>query len=111
MAYQRMVGARMLRQAAELIPFLEYHVVRVYPDFRAENEELSQAFGFASPDLIPENLRCLGGAGVGSRSGVEGLFVASGESFPALGSFGPSVAGLEATAWIAHRSGLPGPFA
>jgi hypothetical protein len=109
--YQRMTAARMLRQASELMPFIEYHVIRVYPDFRTDNAELSEVFGFASPDLIPENLRCINGGGVGSRSGVEGLFVATGESFPELGTLGPTVAALEATAWIAHRCGLAGPFA
>lgn len=109
--YQRMTAARMLRQLTELMPFLEYHVVRVYPDFRAENSEISEAFGFASPDMIPENLRVIVGKGVGSRSGIEGLFVASGESFPGLGGLGGTVAAFEATAWLAHRCGLAGPFA
>ena len=109
--YQRMISARMLRQVTEIFPFLEYHLKRVYPDFRAAaTEPLSEAYGFASPEMIPENLRSISAGGVGSRSGVEGLFVASGESFPELGSMGGTVAGIEATAWIAHRSGLPGPM-
>lgn len=109
--FQRLISARMLRQLTELIPFLEYHLVRLYPDFRNENTEMSQAFGFASPEMIPENLRVYSGPGVGSRSGIDGLFVASNESFPALGSFGGTVAALESIAWLAHRTGLSGPFA
>lgn len=109
--YQRVVAARMMRQLTELIPFLEYHVARVYPDFRVENDQFDQAYGFASIDLIPDNLRVYSGTGLGSRSGIEGLFLANNEAFPWVGSLGPSVAAIEATAWLAHRSGLSGPFA
>ncbi len=119
-AYQRIVAARMFRLATEIIPFLEYHVIRVYPDFRfaartAQSkvgvaEELSEIYGFALPQLIPENIRVYEGGSNRSLSEIEGLFVASGESFPKLGSLGPTVAALEATAWVAHRSGLSGPF-
>jgi hypothetical protein len=115
--YQRKIASRLLRQLTEILPFLESHLVATYPEFRHSAElpgELGEVYGFASLDLIPENLRCFRperGTGVGSRSGIEGLFVASGESFPELGSFGGTVAALEAVSWLAHRAGLSGPFA
>jgi hypothetical protein len=114
--YLRLMAARMLRKATELLPFLEFHVVRIFPDFRKEDagpegqDELSEAYGFALPGLIPENLRAYATPGVGSFSGIDGLFVATGESFPELGSLGGTVAALESAAWLAHRSGLAGPF-
>lgn len=111
MGYQRMIAARMFKQLTEIMPFVEYHVTRIYPDFRNDSLEMSEVFGFASPHLIPDNIRCINGQGVGSRSGIDGLFVASGESFPELGSLGAVVAALEGTAWLAHRSGLVGPLA
>lgn len=115
--FQRKIASRLLRQLTEILPFLESHLVAAYPEFRNSAElpgELGEVYGFTSLDQIPENLRCLSperGTGVGSRSGIEGLFVASGESFPELGSFGGTVAALEAVSWLAHRAGLSGPFA
>ncbi|MGK5088692.1 hypothetical protein WDW86_14130 [Bdellovibrionota bacterium FG-2] len=119
-SFQRMLAARMFRQATEILPFLEFHVTRVYPDFRSalpqearnesNNDEFSAAFGFAMPELVPGSLRVYSGEGVGVNSGIEGLFVNSNESYPKLGSLGPSVAAVEAVAWAAHRNGLAGPF-
>ncbi|HUP55978.1 MAG TPA: hypothetical protein VM598_00895 [Bdellovibrionota bacterium] len=123
--FQRMTGARMFRQLTEIFPFLEFHVKRVFPDFRTGGStfvqakapaadagaEFLEAYPYATLEEIPENLRAYSGPGMGARSGVEGLFVASGESFPELGSLGPTVAAIESVAWLAHRAGLPGPFA
>jgi hypothetical protein len=108
--HQRMVAARMLRQLTELIPFMEFHVVRIFPDFRTRPEDLKEAYRFTTLEEVPENLKAFSGTGTGSRSGIEGLFVASGESFPELGSLGPVVAAIESSAWLAHRCGLAGPF-
>lgn len=140
LAYQRVVAARLLKLFNDLVPFSEFHISNMYPDFRegedrkpvltgnvsgragedaespkprAEDPHLSpltEAYGFASLDLIPDHLRVYGGAGLGSKSGIEGLYLASDESYPELGSFGGVVAGLEAVAAIAHRAGLAGPF-
>jgi len=146
--FQRLTAARMLRQAMELLPFLEFHIVRVYPDFQedampigsvhaagksvqfgevqqprgvrvprgsrvvvGEGDELASLYGFKQLSLIPENIRVFGEKGIGSRTGIEGLFAATGESYPELGSLGAVIAATEGVAWIAHRSGLPGPFA
>ncbi len=110
-AYQRLIAARMLRQAGELLPFLDRHLVSVYPEFRSPQlGELSEVYGFPLPELVPENLRVHSGKGMGARTGYEGLFVVSGESFPELGTLGPTVAAIESVAWLAHRSGLAGPF-
>ncbi|OFZ20569.1 MAG: hypothetical protein A2X94_11130 [Bdellovibrionales bacterium GWB1_55_8] len=130
-AYQIMIATRMLRQVLAVVPFIEYHVTRIYPDFRkahpsldsqidskrtesAEYQtavaELKEAYPFSTLADIPMNLRCYSGKGVGSRSGVEGLFVTSDEAYPQLGSLGGTVSAIEAVAWMAHRSGLAGPL-
>jgi hypothetical protein len=116
--FQRLVSARMFRLASELIPYLEYHVLSIYPDFRADaqTDDLSVVYPFHKLSEIPENLKCYGerqGLGnllQGSGSGIEGLFITSNQSFPELGNFGPTVASIEAVAWIAHRLGLRGPL-
>jgi len=65
-----------------------------------------EAYGFVSPEFIPESLRCIEGDGIGYFSGVQGLFVASGESYPSLGSFGGTVAAIEATTEYAQWAGV-----
>ena len=107
-----MTAARLLRRVFEVVPFLDFHLVRVYPDFREGGEELAEAYGFSVPELIPENLLVYEpGTGLGCESGIERLFVVSGESYPELGTLGPTVADVESVGWLAHKSGLPGPFA
>ena len=109
--YQKLVASRMFRQLIEIMPFLEFHVVRIFPDFRSDSfQDFSQVYDFDSVRMIPANLRMGFRGGVGSRSGVEGLFVATDESFPQLGNFGGTVAALESAAWIAHRCGVAGPL-
>jgi len=108
--YQQLIAARMLRRATELFPFLDQHIRRIYPEFRSGMEDLGELYGFAALDLIPDQLIVYSGEGKGSASGIDGLFVASEESYPELGNLGPTVAGLESAAWLAHRSGLAGPF-
>lgn len=117
LAYQCLISARMMRQAAELMPFFDDHVASVCPDFRLPGA--ASPFSFSSLSQIPDNLLVFAAepsegdstSGVGARAGVDGLFVANREAFPELGSFGPTLAALEATAWIAHRSGFASPFA
>jgi phytoene dehydrogenase-like protein len=115
--YQRMISARMMRQLTDLFPFVEEHVTDIYPEFREPGalQELREVYPYTRLEEIPENLRCLPcdravGAGVGAHSGIEGFFVATSESFPELGSLGPTVAALESVSWLAHRAGLAGPF-
>jgi phytoene dehydrogenase-like protein len=111
-AWQRQVAGRIFRQLAEIFPFLEYHVVRIYPDFRTPDlEPFTRCAPWNAVGALPLGVRAEIREGVGYRSGVDGLFVASAESYPELGTFGPLVAALESTAWIAHRSALPGPLA
>jgi hypothetical protein len=105
------MGARLLRKATEISPFLEYHIRKIVPDFRAESSrELEEVYGFKALTQIPPELLCYSGEGLGAQSGVEGLFVSSKEAFPALGRLDGAVAALEGVAWVAHRSGLAGPF-
>lgn len=111
--FQRVVAARMMRQMMRLVPFCEAHIVRIFPDFRSTSfeHEISKIYPFDHLSKIPENLFLYSTEGVGSSSGIEGLFLTSDEAYPHLGSFGSCVAALESVAWLAHRSGLPGPFA
>jgi hypothetical protein len=136
--YQRLIAGRMVRQLMEIMPFLEFHVTQIYPDFRSDNgnrmpfsfvneksnekqpekegggkeevNELKSLYGFSSLDAIPDNLLIYPGKGLGSTSGIESLFIVSEEAYPELGNLGPTIAALESVAWLAHRSGLAGPF-
>jgi hypothetical protein len=100
--YQLMMGSRMLAQLGELVPFLEYHVVNLYPDCRLPptlaREQFAEAYGFLELEKIPDNLRVIPQhiKGVGHESGIAGLYVASNESYPDLGSLGPTLAALQA---------------
>jgi hypothetical protein len=110
-AYQRLISARLLRQATQISPFLEYHIKRIFPDFRAEGGgELHEAFGFKVLTEIPPQLLCYAGAGTGAQSGIEGLFLSSKEAFPMMGLQGAAISALESVAWVAHRSGMAGPL-
>jgi hypothetical protein len=99
-AFQRLVAARMFRQLTEIFPFLEFHVTRVFPDFRSaessSKDEFSEIYGFVSPEFIPDNLRIYGAEGIGFSTGVSGLYAANGESYPTMGFFGSSVAAIQA---------------
>jgi hypothetical protein len=111
--YQRLLSARMLRQAMEVLPFLEYHIVKIFPDFRFQEtmvDHFTEAYGFASLDLIPDNLLVYPNSGLGSLSGIDGLFLASEESYPEWGSMGGIVAALEGISWLSHRLGFAGPM-
>ncbi len=126
--YQRRIAGRMFRQATELMPFLEFHVTQVYPDFRAsspavrsllrahssgglenesfEKDELSQLYGFPSLEAIPDSLLCYSGRGLGPHTGVQKLYLASDESYPSFGSFGGVIAALQAVSEATGRSNL-----
>lgn len=101
-AYQKKIASRLFRLTKRLLPYLEYHVVKLYPDFRDEQredtEDFSEKYGFVSPEMIPHHLRLYYGDGVGVNSGVNGLFLASQESYPRLGTLGPTVAAIESLA-------------
>jgi hypothetical protein len=112
--YQRMVGARMRRQINEIFPFFDAHLLQAFPDVSASDyaSRTSALYPFGSLGEIPDALRSYTPEEPqGLRSGLEGLFVATQESYPQLGSLGPTVAALESVAWLAHRSGLAGPLA
>lgn len=109
--YQLRIGSRMIAQFSEIVPFLEYHVVSMYPDCRLSrglaSEQFAEAYGFLDLEKIPDNLRVIHqrAKGVGYESGIRGLFVASGESYPALGSLGPTLAALQAQSVLAQQGG------
>lgn len=117
-AYQRLICARMFRKFTEIIPFVEQHLHGVYPDFRSSDlREFRQVYPAQTLAALSDHVLVFAPMqsearpqGRGSRSGVEGLFLVSGESYPHMGSLGPTVAALESAAWIAHRAGVAGPF-
>ena len=106
------VCQRMFRQGCELMPFLEKNVERIFPDFRSENfeAEWSEYYGvnrltavdsFRAPVAIPSKP---------FLPQIEGLFYAHRSAAPASGWMGEWAAALNASAWIAHRSGIAGPL-
>ncbi len=126
--YQRRIAGRMFRQATEIMPFLEFHVTQVYPDFRSNSpavrsllrspdevsdpnqdlieDELTRLYGFASLDAIPDSLLCYSGRGLGPRTAVDRLYLASDESYPFLGGLGGVIAAIQAVSDAAGRSSL-----
>ena len=118
-SFLKLNAARMLRQVIHIFPFLEFHIVHIFPDFRmkpktssaaTEVDDFVDAYSFSSLDSIPDNLLVYEGSGTGSSTGIEGLFIASEESYPELGNFGGVFAAFEGISWIAHQSGFAGPF-
>lgn len=106
----RLIAARMVRKASDVMPYLDFHITRVFPDFRAGLEDFKIAYPFKAVEELPLGMRALSDRGIGSKSGIEGLFLATDESYPRLGSLGATVAALEAVAWLAHRNGKLGPW-
>ncbi len=131
--YQRRIAGRMFRQATELLPFLEYHVTEIYPDFRGNsqavqallrsqpqhsvptldhhspvdlNDELTRLYGFPSLEAIPDPLLCYSGQGRGPITEVEKLYSASDESYPFLGSLGGVIAAIQAVSEATRRSSI-----
>ena len=133
--FQRLTAARMMRQAMEMMPFLEYHVTKIYPEFRIPGQQVSlyqpklagsaqknekesleeettihlkQIYGFQKLSEVPSNLFVYDpkSKSAGPSSGIEGLYVASEESYPDLGSFGALIAAFESVATHAQRMGL-----
>ncbi len=96
---QKLFAAKMFRQATRIMPFLEFHVKQVYPDFRSgvmTNYDDQPPYDFISLSDIPLNLRIFEKGGLGYFSGLTGIYLASEESFPELGTLGGVVAAIEA---------------
>jgi hypothetical protein len=103
----------MHRQVGEIVPFLEENEFRRFPDFKAPdfNDQWVRFYGagqrLSRRELMRVPLRALEKQ---ERWSVDGLFLLDGSQDPKWGSLGEFAASLEATAWIAHRSGLAGPL-
>lgn len=54
--YLRRLGGRMLQTLAELFPFLEENIVKIFPDIRAGEDSLRSFYPFNDPEWVPENL-------------------------------------------------------
>ncbi|MBI3542918.1 MAG: hypothetical protein HY075_06565 [Deltaproteobacteria bacterium] len=99
--YLRRLGGRMIRTLAELMPFLEYNIVSLYPDFRANDAELREAYPFRGPDWLPENLMQYYVRGHRSVQDFWGpswttphtnLYFAGRSVWPSLGTYGEALA-------------------
>jgi hypothetical protein len=107
---QKRVASRMLKKWQELFPFIEFHWVRFYPDWRESASELQEEYGYPALRFIPAEFRMYSKKGMGTRSGMENVFVVSPESYPEMGLRGPWVAALESVAAIAQKRGFLGPL-
>ena len=101
------VAKRMLKQAFEIMPFLETYEAQIFPN-PALPHEFAQMYPFQSIDMIPDNLLIYEGDGIGTSSGIKGLSVVSYESYPGLGSFGPTLAAVQTIASATQKFGIPG---
>ena len=89
------IRSRIEREVGHWLPGFDAHAIRSWaPDFSRE-----PAHWHESAEL----------PGMTSTLGIEGLFAATDESFPTLGTLGAFRAAIEATTWIAHLKGLRGP--
>ncbi len=106
--FQRLVAARIFKKLTEIFPFLEFHLVRMYPDFR--EDDLKAVYGGITLDQLPGNFLCYSGEGLGSETGIRKMYSASAESYPGLGSLGATVAGIKSLASFAKRLGVAAPL-
>jgi hypothetical protein len=90
--HQRKIAQRLVRLMSELIPDFSYNVQSVVPDIRdpemTEKTELSALYPFQTLDEVPWGLRVYGHPGLGLRTPIEGLALASDESDPSQGDWG-----------------------
>lgn len=101
--YQALMMSRMFRLVTEVFPFMEYYLVRMFPDFREGNlpDEMKEVYAFDRLEAIPGELLYYPHPGVkatadGYRSGIKNLYVCSPESYPNLGQYGTMLAAFEA---------------
>lgn len=91
-AFMHRMTSRMFKKFCEIHPFAEYHLIRMFPDYRdrseAESDALAEVYGFLSTQMIPDNLRTYSERGSGCVTSIPNLYVANGESQPQLGSLG-----------------------
>ncbi len=109
----RSVLARMYRQACEIMPFLDENAFRRFPDFRSPDfaDQWVRFYGAGQRTSRRELTRVITRELTRSEQWkVEGLFMLDGSQKPQWGSLGEFADALEATAWMAHRSGLAGPL-
>ncbi len=110
----RTVLSRMHRQVSEVIPFLRKNEFRRFPDFEASDfvDQWVRFYGLGEPICRRELMRVplRREKRKNPTPGIEGLFVFDGSHQPEWGSLGDFSYALEASAWIAHRSGLAGPL-
>jgi len=110
--YQRIVAARMIHELNQIFPGIMERSIRVYPDYRSsDSTELLECYPFTTLREIPDALRIFERSAVGGlQSGVEGVFLGTRESLPGLGDFAGVLSAIEASAWIAHKNGIPSLF-
>lgn len=90
---QRRIAQRLVRLMSELIPDFSYNVREVIPEIRdperTEVEELPKLYPFETLDHIPLSRLIYGVPGIGWKTPVQGLGIASDEADPSLGEWGP----------------------
>ena len=113
----RVEAARLLAVLDHLVPQASRHAVRVFPDFRSVSHDFKEAYPYSNLSEIPEAMRVYHAAsspvlksGHSKFLGIEGVFLCNGESCGELGRVGTFSRAVESAAWVAHRSGLGGPF-
>jgi len=106
---QRVFLLRMLKKTQDIFPFIGNHIVRIFPNVTKDQKtevynELKEAFPFSCLEQVPHQLCVYDEKGLGSETGIEGLSLASNESYPELSSLGGFVAVMEVLSQFTRKS-------
>ena len=96
----------MFRKLNELVPYLEFHLIKLAPDFREMKDfvDVMELYPYKKCEEIPQSLRVDAGQSIGIESGVKNLFVANESSHRDLGFYGSWIAGIQVHVSLMMRS-------
>lgn len=99
--YLQRLSGKILLAMCNLMPFLEYNIVALFPDFTRGQRDLEECYPFEGPDWVPENLMTYYVQGHRAaqdfwgpswRSTSPNLYFSGRSVWPSLGSYGEVLA-------------------
>ncbi|MCM0605992.1 MAG: hypothetical protein KA715_07865 [Xanthomonadaceae bacterium] len=93
----KQISGRMFRKLNEFIPYLEFHLVRVNPDFRnmKDLEDVKTLIPYEKVSQIPKSLHEFSNTSLGIKTKIPGIYRCNGESFSSLGYLSSWVSALK----------------